>query len=751
MPRSRLPHAPAAAVHQAPAARFVHAAAAAAHRAHAPLDAARWPRSRYALAVLAAAALLTQHVGANDRLAYPKTRTVEQVDMLHGEAVADPYRWLEDLDSTETRAWIEAENEVTFGYLRSIPQREAIRKRLETLWDYEKYGAPRQEGGRYFFSKNDGLQNQSVLYVAEALDAAPRVLLNPNEWSADGTIALGGTYVSDDGQRMAYAISSGGSDWREVKVLDVDSGRELEDHLKWVKFSGAAWTPDGAGFYYSRYDEPQGDMLEEANYFQKLYYHKLGTPQSDDKLIYHRRDQKEWGFGGSVTDDGRYLVISIWQGTERKNRVYYQDLQKPGGAVIPLLDDFDAQYDLIDNDGPLFWFFTDLDAPRGRVIAIDTREPARERWKEMIPQSAETLTSANVLDDKFVATYLKDAQTQVRLYALDGQPLGEVKLPGIGSANGFGGKRKDTETFYSFESFNQPDSIFRYDLRAGESTLFRSPKVGFDPDDYETRQVFYESEGVRIPMFICHKKGLKLDGKNPTYLYGYGGFNISLTPRFSISNLVWMEMGGVFAQANIRGGGEYGKDWHDAGRLANKQNCFDDFIAAAEWLIENRYTSRQKLAIGGGSNGGLLVGACITQRPDLFAAALPAVGVLDMLRFHKFTIGWAWTSDYGSPDEADMFKTLRAYSPYHNLKPGAAYPATLITTADHDDRVVPSHSFKFAAALQAAQAGDAPTLIRIETRAGHGAGKPTAKIIEEQADRWAFLVKALGMSDAGHN
>ncbi len=683
-------------------------------------------------------------------LVYPQTKTVDVVEELHGVKVADPYRWMEDLDSPEIKAWIEAQNRVTFGYLEQIAERDKINKRLTELWDYEKYGTPRQRGGRYFFSKNDGLQNQYVLYVAESLDAEPRVLLNPNELSEDGTIALAGTAVSEDGKLLAYGLSEAGSDWVEYHVREVDTGRDLPDQLKWIKFSGASWSKDGQGFFYSRYDEPRGDKLAEANYYQKLYYHRLGTPQSSDELIYQRPDQKEWGFGGRVTDDGRYLVISVGKGTERENRVYYKDLRAEDGEVVRLLDDFDAQYRLIDNDGPVFWFFTDFDAPRGRVIAIDTRRPGRENWRELIPQAPETLRRVNVVNDTFIATYLKDAQSQIKLFDLNGKFVREVQLPGLGSARGFGGKRTDTETFYTFTSFSYPTTVYRYDVTTGQSTVFRRPTVAFDPADFVSKQVFYHSkDGTRVPMFITHKKGLELDGGNPTCLYGYGGYNIALTPSFSVGRLVWMEMGGVFALANIRGGGEYGKQWHDGGRLKNKQNCFDDFIAAAEWLIDNDYTRTDKLAIAGGSNGGTLVGACMTQRPELFGACLPAVGVMDMLRFHKFTIGWAWVSDFGDPDDPELFEVLRAYSPLHNLKPGTTYPATLVTTADHDDRVVPSHSFKFAAALQAAHVGDNPVLIRVETRAGHGAGKPTTKVIEETADKWAFLIRVLNFEPAG--
>jgi len=683
---------------------------------------------------------------AQDGFRYPKTRTADVVEDLHGVKVADPYRWLEDLDSPETRAWIEAENEVTFAFLRSIPQRDAIQKRMTELWDFEKFYTPTEEGGRYFFERNDGLQNQNVLYVADALEGSPRVLINPNEFSADGTVALSGTSITDDGKLIAYGVADAGSDWKEFRVRSVDTGKDLPDVIKWVKFSDASWDKKGQGFFYSRYDEPSGDKLEDTNYFQKLYYHRLGTSQSDDRLVYHRPDQKEWGFGGTVTEDGRYLIISVWKGTEPNNRVFYQDLTDESGATVELLNDFDASYDFVGNDGPVFWFSTNLEAPRGKLIAIDTNHPERENWKVLIPEGRDTLRGASVINDQFVANYLNDAKTAVRIFDLQGKLVREVEFPGIGAASGFQGDRDDTETFYTFESFNRPPSVYRYDMTSGKSTLYRAPKVKFNPDDYEVKQVFYNAaDGTRIPMFICHKKGLEINGATPTYLYGYGGFNIPLTPRFSISNLTWMELGGIYAQPNIRGGGEYGQEWHDAGRLKNKPNCFSDFINAGEWLIANNYTRSDKLAIGGGSNGGLLVGACMTRRPDLFGAALPAVGVMDMLRFHLFTIGWAWTSDFGDPRVEEDFKVQLSYSPLHNLKPGTKYPATLITTGDHDDRVVPSHSFKFAAALQAAHAGEAPVMIRIETRAGHGAGKPTAKIIEEQADRWAFLVKTLGM------
>lgn len=689
-------------------------------------------------------------------LLYPNSKQVDQVDDYYGTKVADPYCWLENPDSEETKVWVEAQNQVTFGYLGEIPAREKIKQRLTQLWDYEKFGIPFKEGlseagaqrDRYFYFKNDGLQNQSVLYTLNSLDDEPRVLLDPNKLSEDGTVALSGVAISEDGKLMAYGLSTSGSDWQEWKVRDVETCVDLPDYLKWIKFSGASWTQDNQGFFYSRYDEPnEKTKLEDVNYFQKLYYHQLGKPQSEDVLVYHRPDQKEWGFNGGVTEDGRYLIISIWLGTDPRNLVFYKDLTDPNAQVVELISEFEANFSFIDNDDSVFWFQTDLDAPRSRVIAIDINHPSCDQWQELIPQVDETLEGVSLLNNQFVASYLKDAYTQIKIFDLNGSFIREVTLPGIGSAGGFDGKRYDTETFYSFTSFTTPTTIYRYNMVSGETTVFRQPQVDFNPDDYETQQVFYSSkDGTQVPMFISYKKGIKLDGNNPTCLYGYGGFGISLTPGFSVSNLVWMEMGGVYAVPNLRGGGEYGEEWHQAGTKLNKQNVFDDFIAAAEWLIANKYTSSVKLAIFGGSNGGLLVGACMTQRPDLFAAAIPAVGVMDMLRFHKFTIGWAWTSDYGSPDDPEEFQALYAYSPLHNLKPGTSYPATMITTADHDDRVVPAHSFKFAAALQAAHVGEKPVLIRIETKAGHGAGKPTAKIIEEIADRWAFLVRTLDIS-----
>lgn len=684
---------------------------------------------------------------AGDKMSYPAAKKIDHVDELHGVKVPDPYRWLEDdvRQSKDVAAWVEAENKVTFAYLEGIPQREAIKQRLTELWNYEKFSAPFKVGHRYFYFKNNGLQNQSVLYQQDSLDAEPSVLVDPNQWSKDGTVALGSTSFSDDGRYMAYSVADAGSDWNTWRILDVETGKLLDDEIKWVKFSGAAWTTDNRGFFYGRFDEPPaGAAFQNTNLNQKVYYHRVGTAQSQDVLVYKRPDEPSWGFGLRVSEDGRYLVLTVWKGTNDKYRVLYKDLTEPYAMPVDLIEHFNDEYTFVGNDGTTFYFVTDLEAPRKRIVAIDLRQPTEIR--EVVPQMAETLVGADIVANQFVLTYLKDARTQVKLHAIDGKLVREVEFPGIGTASGFSGKRTDTETFYSFSSFATPPSIFRYDLLTGESKLLRRAAVKFNPDDYEVKQVFYASkDGTKVPMFIAHKKGLKLDGSNPTLLYGYGGFSIPLTPSFSITRVAWMEMGGVFAMPNLRGGGEYGEEWHKAGTKLKKQNVFDDFIGAGEWLIKNGYTRSDKLAIQGGSNGGLLVGACMTQRPDLFGACLPAVGVMDMLRFHKFTAGRFWVDDYGSADNADEFPALLAYSPYHSLKPGTKYPATLVTTADTDDRVVPGHSFKFAARLQECQAGDAPVLIRVETRAGHGAGKPTTKLIEETADLWAFLVKSLGM------
>lgn len=692
---------------------------------------------------------------AQGPLNYPASPRIEHVDDYNGVKVPDPYRWLEEIDSPQTGQWIAAQNQLTASYLAGAPQRQAIKRRLTALWDYEKLSLPSKEGGRYFYRRNSGLQNQAVLYVAETLESEPRALIDPNTLSADGTIALQDVRVSHDGKLLAYGLSSAGSDWQEWKVRQVDNGADRPDHIRWVKFGGAVWTHDNQGFFYARFPEPApGQELRAANHYQKIYYHRLGTRQSEDRLIYERPDQKEWYFHPDLTEDGRYLIIDISRGTERKNRLFYKDLKDPqnpvidpaASPVVELLNQEDAQYELVGNDGPVFWFVTDHSAPRRRLIAIDTRSPEPARWKELVAQGSEKLESASVVGERFFLRYLKDACTQVKVHALDGALERQVQLPGLGTAGGFGGKRNDPETFYLFTNFTTPGVIYRHDARTGQSSLYKRPKVAFNPEDYQTTQVFCVSkDGTRIPLFITHKKGISLDGTNPTCLYGYGGFQISITPGFAATRIAWLEMGGVYVVANLRGGGEYGQAWHEAGRLGRKQNVFDDFIAAAQWLIDNRYTSPKRLAIMGGSNGGLLVGACITQRPDLFGAAVPAVGVMDMLRFNKFTVGWGWVPEYGSPEKAEDFKVLYAYSPLHNIKPNTKYPATLVTTGDHDDRVFPAHSFKFAAALQAAQAGPSPILIRIETRAGHGAGKPLSKSIDEAADYWAFLARVFEM------
>jgi prolyl oligopeptidase len=682
------------------------------------------------------------------KLQYPEAKKVDQIDDYHGIKVADPYRWLENSDSPDTKAWIEAQNKLTRAYLDKIPEREKIKRRLIELWNYEKFSTPVKRGNKYFYLRNDGLQNQFVLYVTDSLKDTGRVLLDPNQLSKDGTIALSGFSISDCGKFLAYGLSSGGSDWQEWRIRDVETGKDFPDVIKWVKFSGASWSKDSKGFFYSRYPEPnEKTKLEETNFNQKLYYHRIGTSQAEDILIYERPDQKRWGFSGYVTEDGKYLIITVSQGTDPRNLIFYKDLSQPNSEVVELISEFENDYIFLGNDDTVFYFQTDNNAPRRRIIAIDIQKPEKSNWREIIPQAEETISNANIVGNYLIVSYLKDAYTQTKIYDLSGKFVREVKYPGIGTASGFGGRRTDKETFYTFTSFAVPPTIYRYDLETGKSEIFRQARVKFNLDEIEVKQIFYNSkDGTRVPMFIVHKKGIKLDGNNPTLLYGYGGFNISLTPSFSVSRIVWLEMGGVFAMPNIRGGGEYGEEWHKAGTKLKKQNVFDDFIAAAEWLIRNGYTSPKKLSISGASNGGLLVGAVLNQRPDLFGAALPAVGVMDMLRFHKFTIGWAWISDYGSPENPEEFKALYAYSPLHNIKKGTKYPAVLITTADHDDRVVPAHSFKYAATLQEAQAGDAPILIRIETRAGHGAGKPTSKAIEEQADIYAFLVKNLNIT-----
>ena len=698
-----------------------------------------------ALSVLALLAFSSLLLAADKPFNYPPPPKSDQTDDYFGTKVADPYRPLEDVDAEATKKWIEAENKLTFDYLATIPERKKIKDKMTALWNYEKFTAPFHDGGRYFFSKNTGLQNQNVVFTSDKLPDAGKVLIDPNTLSKDGTVALAGMNVTDDGKLLAYGLAVAGSDWEEWKVRDIATGKDLSDDVQWVKFSEGSWKKDGSGFFYSRYDAPaSADQLKQANYFHKLYFHKLGTPQSADSLIYERKDHKDWNFNGEVSEDGRFLIIYVSQGSDPKNQIFYQDLQKPDAPVVELLNKQDAAYDFVGCDGNVFWFKTDLGAPRGRIAAVDITKP--EEIKTLVPEAADKLQGVHVVGDRFIASYLKDAHAAVRLFDLTGKEAGEIKLPGLGSVSGFQGKRKDTETFYSYVSYTEPPTIYRYDLKSGQSSVLFRPKVDFKSDDFVTEQVFYSSkDGTKVPMFITSRKGLEKNGNNPTLLYGYGGFDSSSTPNFSPGVATWLQMGGVYAVANLRGGGEYGEEWHLAGTKLRKQNVFDDFIAAGEWLIANKYTSTPKLAISGRSNGGLLIGAVENQRPDLWGATLPGVGVMDMLRFQKFTIGWAWTSDYGSSENKDEFEALYKYSPLHNVKPGTKYPPTFVVTADHDDRVFPGHSFKYTAAMQAAQAGPAPILIRIETRAGHGAGKPTTKIIEETADQWAFLVKSLGM------
>lgn len=676
-------------------------------------------------------------------------RKDEVVEDYHGTLVADPYRWMEDPAAPDTVAWVEAQNKVTEEYLQAVPARQPLKERLTELMDYPRYSAPYKvrKGNRYIFSKNDGLQNQAVLYLQESLEGEPRLLLDPNKFSEDGTVALSGSSFNIDGTLMVYGTSKSGSDWQELKVRKIDAGEDFPEVIQWCKFSSAAWKPDSSGFYYRRLPEPGTVAEEDSSNFTKVFWHKLGTPQSEDVLIYERPEAKELSFDPFVTEDGQFLCLHVWQGTDPRSRFYYRELGSDG-EFTRLLDDFDAAYNFIDNDGSLFYFETDLDAPRRRIIAIDLTNPARENWREIIGQQADVLSFVTLVNNQFVAAYMHDAHNQLKVYNLDGSSVREIELPTLGSVGELSGRREDSEMFVGFTSFLYPTSIFRYDFATGQMTPFRESELKFDPSGFETKQVFYPSkDGTRIPLFLVHKRGLRLNGDNPTLLYGYGGFNISLTPSFAVSRLVWLENGGIFALANLRGGGEYGEEWHQAGILHNKQNVFDDFVAAGEWLIANSYTSSKKLAIQGGSNGGLLVAACMVQRPDLWGAVMCQVPVADMLRYHKFTVGRYWVSDYGNA-EADPahFKFLYAYSPVHNVKEGVAYPPTIIATADTDDRVVPAHAKKFAAALQAAHSGDNPLLVRIETKAGHGAGKPTAKVIEEQADLYAFLFKTFSMS-----
>jgi len=680
---------------------------------------------------------------------YPKAPTGNQTDSYFGTKVADPYRGLEELDSPETRAWIDAENKVTADYLAPLTTRPAIQKRLEEIVNFERYGSPEKQGTRYFYGHNTGLQNQTPVYWTEGLTGEPHLLIDPNTLAKDGTVALNSLSITDDGTLAATALAEAGSDWQKIQVREVATGRELPDVIQWTKFGGAAWLHDNSGFFYGGYDAPpDGDALKATNYFMKIFFHKLGTPQSEDKMIFERKDDKEIFLGTGVTDDGRYLIIYQGKGTSPNNVLAIKDLSHPDAKILNLIDKPDAAYSPIGNHGTRFWILTTLDAPNGKVVEVDLEHPEREHWKTIVPESKSKLESVTLVHRTLIANYLTDARNEVKLFSEEGKPLGAVDLPGVGTVGGFGGKREDTETFYTFTNFTTPGTVYRLDLATGKSSIYREPKLSFQPSEFETKQIFVTSkDGTKVPVFLSYKKGLKLDGNNPTILYAYGGFGISLTPAFSSSRIFWMQQGGIYAQAGLRGGGEYGETWHEAGMKLKKQNVFDDFIACAEWLIANKYTSTPKLAIQGGSNGGLLVGAVTTQRPDLFGATLPAVGVMDMLRFDKFTVGWGWKQEYGSPSENEAeFHAIYKYSPLHTLKPGTKYPATMITTADHDDRVFPAHSFKFAAQMQQDQAGPAPVLIRIETRAGHGGGMPITKQLEMNTDIYAFLMKELKMT-----
>ncbi|WP_372775449.1 prolyl oligopeptidase family protein [Mangrovibacterium sp.] len=689
--------------------------------------------------------IMTIMVSCSEKLNYPQTAKVDVSDEYYGTVVEDPYRWLENDTSAQTAEWVEVQNEVTFAYLNQLPNRDKISAQLTDLMNYERFGAPFKKAGKYFFYKNDGLQNQSVLYMTESLDGEATVLLDPNSLSDDGTIALAGITISEDAKYLVYSISRSGSDWNEIFVKDIETGQLLDDHLTWVKFSGLSWY-DG-GIFYSAYDAPeQGSELSKSNEYQKVFYHKIGTPQSEDILIKEDREHAKRMWGAGLTEDKRFLVLSSSEGTSG-NALAIKDLTASDSDFVTLVDTYEFDFNVVDNVGNGLFVLTNYKAPKYRLIKIDTQHPGEEHWTEIIAEKGNVLESVSFNGGKLVAKYMKDAHNVIEVYAVDGTFDYELELPGLGSVGGFTGKKDDTESFFSYTSFNTPGEIYQYDFGKREMKLYFRPTVDFNPDDFVVKQEFFTSkDGTNVPMFIVHREDIQLDGNNPTLLYGYGGFNISLTPSFSSTRMVFLENGGVLAVANLRGGGEYGEDWHKAGTKLQKQNVFDDCIAAAQYLIDRNYTKPEKLALQGGSNGGLLVGAVINQRPDLFQVALPAVGVMDMLRYQNFTIGWAWASDYGrSDDNEEMFRYLYDYSPYHNLKSGQQYPAVLVSTADHDDRVVPAHSFKYAARLQENNAGNLPALIRIDTKAGHGAGKPTAKVIEEYTDIWAFTFYHLGL------
>jgi prolyl oligopeptidase len=705
-------------------------------------------------------AAIAAPVPAGDPWKYPESPRGDVVDEYAGTKVADPYRWLEDLDAPETKSWNDAQNQLTFGFLEKLPQRAQLRERLTQLWNYERFGLPYKEGGRYFYTRNSGLQNQSVLYTVPTLTAEPRVLIDPNTLSADGTVALTAAAVSPDGEWIVYGTAGAGSDWNEYRVRRVATGEDTSDHIRWIKFAAPAWTHDSKGFFYSRYPAPPTEAGTAKTFsgleHQKMYYHVLGTPQEEDRLILEIPQEPKWFVRGETSDDGRFLLVSIARGSSSENLLRFADLGDPkaprvDAAFVPLVDEWAAKYDFIGSSGDTLFVMTSAEAPRRRIVAIDTHAPGREHWKTVVPETTDTIETARIIGGRLVVKTMRDATSRLLLFTLDGEAQGEVALPGIGTVASISGRAEEPDLFFNFTSFAYPTTNYHHDLTTAKTTVLHAPKVAFDPAAYETKQIFYTSkDGTRVPMFITHKKGLKPNGNTPTLLYGYGGFDISLTPGFSVSTLVWLEQGGIYAVPNLRGGGEYGKAWHEAGKQERKQNVFDDFIAAAEWLFAHGYTRPEKLVLSGGSNGGLLVGAVINQRPDLCRVALPAVGVMDMLRFHKFTIGWAWVGDYGSSDTPEGFRYLRAYSPLHTIRAGAKYPAVLVTTADHDDRVHPAHSFKYAAAMQAANPdAELPVMIRIETRAGHGAGKPTSKLIDEAADKLAFATAFLGSESGG--
>jgi len=682
------------------------------------------------------------------KLSYPPTKTVDVVDDYHGFKVQDPYRWLEDFESDEVKRWVDEQNRLTFDFIRSTPFYDKIKNRLTELMNYPRYSVPVKAGERYFFFKNDGLQNQSVLFMREGLKGKDILVIDPNKFSEDGTVALMNLSYSKDGRFLAYGVSTSGSDWQEIRIRDVLTGKDYDEVLKWCKFSSIAWLPDNSGFYYNRFPEPGTVPKGEENNYNKVYFHRLGTPQSEDRLVYERPDAKELNFYPQITEDGKYLILTVTHGTSPKNRIYYRKLNS-NDDFIRLLDEADASYDFIGNKGDVFYFVTDLNAPRYRIIAIDVNKPERKNWIEVIPEKKSVISNARIINDHFVVVYTEDVKHKIEIYTLDGKFVKEIKLPTAGTVSGLSGKQKDTEMFFGFTSFLFPLNVYRYDFKTEKLELFFESKLkNFNAGDYVVKQVFYESkDGVKVPMYVVHKKDLKLDGNNPALLYGYGGFNISIMPSFSAIRLLWLEIGGIYAVANLRGGSEYGEEWHQAGMLDKKQNVFNDFISAGEWLIKNGYTNSKKLVINGRSNGGLLVAACMVQRPDLFGAVVCEVPVIDMLRYHKFTVGRYWVPEYGNAEaNPEHFKFLYAYSPLHNVKKGVIYPPTIITTADHDDRVVPLHAYKFTATLQSANAGDTPILLRVETKAGHGAGKPTSKIIEEQADIYAFIFKVLGIN-----